>query len=607
MDLPGREIESILKRMGRTLRHRGPDEYSQLALPELGCGLSCSRLSIVDLTSGKQPLANENGTIYAVMNGEIYNHRELRDELEQHGHGFRTRSDTEVLVHLFEEEGPDCLSRLSGMFALAILDLRRRRLLLARDRAGMKPLYYAQNKAGALFFASEIKALLAGGQPAEPDFRGMDTFLSLGYVPAPRTCFRGVHKLAAGHCLLVDEKGLRSRCYWRFTFHRDASPGTDRDYAEKLQSRLDRAVRSHLQADVPVGVLISGGIDSSLVAAAAARAGGRLKTFSVVFPEAPEMDERRYQQALVQEFGFEHHEVEFRWRDIPRFLPRAIFHQDVPSLAFPSVVQYRLAELASSSVKTVLSGEGADELFAGYAWYGGAPYNGLRKIVPPGLIRPLGEAVTHVRLGRLLRFLAAPDGAAADAEVARIFTRREKRALFDVDSTPEGDLDCLRLHPETEASCRNGLQRRLAVGITKTLCDGLLMVNDRIAMAHSLEIRMPFLDNSIIDLARHLPPDLTRRKGQEKYILSLLKEQLPPLLANRKKHFLQAPVRLYYRGPLREWARAVLLDAPAGGPLNRRLIEKRFHAWLDGSDPYVRRVRALVALQLWWNQFFGRA
>ena len=604
---PPDQLGSVLERMAKVLVHRGPDEYGRLALPELGSGLACRRLSIVDLESGKQPISNEDGSVHVVMNGEIYNHQELRLELEQRGHRFRTRADTEVLVHLYEDQGPEFLSGLAGMFAIALLDVPRRRLLLARDRCGMKPLYYAADKS-AFFFASEIKALFAAGYPAEPDFTGIDTFLSLGYVPSPRTCFSGVQKLPAGTYVVADESGVVTRRYWHFTIEDPVVRKGDREYAEELQFLLDAAVDSHLKADVPVGLLLSGGLDSSLVAAAASRVGTRrLKTFSVVFPEAPEVDEQKFQHALVEQIGSEHHEVEFRSRDIPRLLPRATLHQDVPSLAFPSIVQYRLSELASSFVKTTLSGEGADELFSGYDWYADLPYQGLRRVVPQVLARLPAEYVTHVKWGRMLRVLAAPDDWLADAEVFRIFTRREKRAVMKSRvGTEEGDLTPLRLDPDTEASCGSRLQRHLAVGFTRTLCDGLLMVNDRISMANSLEVRMPFLDNSIVDFARRLPPDLLHRNGQGKYLLSLLNQQLPALIASREKHFLQAPVRRYFRGPLRGWARDVLLDASAEGPLNKKTIEKRFDAWLDGSDVYIRRVRALVAFQLWWNEFFGR-
>ena len=606
-DFPGDEIGAVLEKMGRVLVHRGPDEYGQLSLPGMGAGLACRRLSIIDLESGKQPISNEDGSIHVVLNGEIYNHSELRRELEGRGHRFRSRTDTEVLVHLYEDDGLEFLPRLAGMFALAILDVPRRQLLLARDRCGMKPLYYAHN-GDTLLFASEIKALIAGGHPAEPDNTGISTFLSLGYVPSPRTCFRGVQKLPAGHYLVADEKSVSCRPFWRFTFENNEVRKGDDEYAEELQALLDAAVASHLKADVPVGVLISGGWDSSLVATAASRVqSSRLKSFSIIFPEAPEMDERKFQHAMAAAIGSQHQEVEFRSRDIPELLPRATLHQDVPSLAFPSIVQYRLAELASSSVKATLSGEGSDELFGGYAWYADLPYRGLRSVVPPALLRYPAKHVTHVHWGRFLRFLTAPDDFAAESEAFRIFTPREQRAVIHRDVlTQGGDLTSLRLDPETEASCNTRLQRRLAVGLTRTLCDGLLMVNDRISMAHSLEVRMPFLDNSIVDFARRLPPDLTRRKGQEKYILSLLKRQLPPAIADRKKHFLQAPVRRYYRGPLRQWARDVLLDSSAEGPLNRTVIETRFDAWLDGSDRYVRRVRALVAFQLWWNAFFGK-
>ena len=602
--LPGPQLVSVLDRMCATLVHRGPDQYGRLAVPEIASGLACRRLAIVGLDSGRQPISNEDGSVHVVANGEIYNHRELRRRLEQRGHRFSTDSDVEVVAHLYEEEGLECLPKLSGMFALAVLDVSAGRLILARDRCGMKPLYYGISGNG-FFFASEIKALLAAGFPAQPDFTAIDTFLSLGYVPSPRTLFSGVKMLPAGHCVEVDARGVSDRPYWQFTFEDRSGPGkTEAEDAEELESLLDASVSSHLDTDVPVGLLVSGGWDSSLVAATASRIrGGPVKTFSLVFPEDPEFDESHYQQAISREIGSEHHQLEFRFGDIPELLPKAVFYQDAPSLAFPSEVQLRIAELASSSVKTVLSGEGADELFAGYSWFADSPYSGLRRLIPPALLRRPAEYLTHVRWGRVLRFLAAQDALAAEAEVGRIFTRREKRDILEAESPAEdGDLAPLRLHPETEASCTDALQRKLAVSFTRTLSDGLLTTNDRVSMAHSLEIRMPFLDNAMVEFARRLPSSMKRRNGQEKYILSLLKHRLPPAIANRKKHFLQAPVRRYYRGPLREWARSVLLDS--SGPLNRPIIEKRFDGWLDGSDVYVRRVRALVAFQLWWNTFF---
>jgi len=600
------KLGSVLARMGESLVHRGPDGRGQVLVPEMGAGLVSRRLSIVDLETGNQPIANEDGSIHVVVNGEIYNHRELRHELEDRGHRFRSTSDSEVVVHLYEEMGVDFLPRLAGMFALAILDVPRRRLLLARDRCGMKPLYYARNGA-TLLFGSEIKALFAGDYPAEPDFSGIDTYLSLGYVPAPVTCFKGVHKLPAGHCLIQDPRGLSTRPYWRFTFDNHEPSGSDGDYAEELQSLLDTAVSSHLRADVPVGLLISGGVDSSLVAAAARRATtGTLKTFSVIFPDAPEADERPYQQAMVNQIGSEHHEIAFRPDDIPALMEKVIYHQDVPCPVFPAIVNYRLAELVSSSVKSVLSGEGSDELFAGYGWHATPPYQQLRHIVPPFLAALPASYLTHVKWGRFFRVLAAPDEMASIAEVPRIFTPREKRSIMNPEFPSGGlDLSPLAIDLETEASCSNDLQKRIAMNFTRRMADGLLMVNDRIAMARSLEVRMPFLDNTIVDFARRLPPRMARRKNQEKYVLSLMTSQLPASIAARKKKPLSAPDNRYFRGPLREWARDVLLSSPQSGPLNKKIIEKRFDGWLDGSDYFIGRVRVLVSFQLWWNLHFG--
>ena len=308
------EAPRILDRMNDSLIHRGPDEAGTLVVPELNAGLASRRLSIVDLATGRQPISNEDGSIHVVLNGEIYNHRERRAELESRGHRFSTHTDTEVIVHLYEEHGDDFLPLLDGMFGLAILDTSRQRLLLARDRCGMKPLYFANGPSGFLF-GSEIKALLAAGHPASPDPAGIDTYLSFGYVPAPLTCFEGVEQLPAGHYLVVEPSGPRQETFWRFAFDHSNPTRDEHEYVEELDALLTAAVKSHLAADVPVGLLVSGGWDSSLVAATAkSLIDAPLKTFSVIFPDAPEADETSYQRTMADHLGSEHHEAEFRAR-----------------------------------------------------------------------------------------------------------------------------------------------------------------------------------------------------------------------------------------------------------------------------------------------------
>jgi asparagine synthase (glutamine-hydrolysing) len=432
------EAQQVLDRMNDRLIHRGPDEAGTISISELGAGLASRRLSIVDLSTGRQPISNEDGSIHVVLNGEIYNHRELGAELKPRGHYFSTHTDTEVIAHLYEEHGDDFLPLLDGMFGLTVLDSRRQWLLLARDRCGMKPLYFASTPSG-LLFGSEIKAVIAAGHPPQPDFAAIDTYLSLGYVPAPRTCFEGIEHLPAGQYLLVEPSGVHQEVFWQFTFDHSQPRRDDSEYVEEGESLLTAAVKSHLAADVPVGLLLSGGWDSSLIAATAMRlTSGPLKTFSVTFPDAPEPDETTYQRAMSDHLGSEHHEAEFRAREIPELLSRMVRHADTPSIAYPGLVHSKIAGLAAEHVKTVLSGDGSDELLAGYHWLGNFSGYGLRQVLPKRLLRPLAGQITHQRWGRSARVLTAPDDETADDELSRIFTQSEKKAL--IHSAGEGSL-----------------------------------------------------------------------------------------------------------------------------------------------------------------------
>lgn len=599
------EAPQVLDRMNDSLIHRGPDEAGTIFVADLGAGLASRRLSIVDLAGGHQPISNEDGTIHVVLNGEIYNHRALRSELESRGHRFSTHTDTEVIVHLYEEHGDNFLPLLDGMFGLAVLDTSRKRMLLARDRCGMKPLYFAHDSSG-LLFGSEIKALLAAGHPARPDYAAIDTYLSLGYVPAPPTCFEGVEQLPAGQYLVAEPDGPRRETYWRFTFDHSQPRRDEGEYVEGLDSMLTAAVKSHLAADVPVGLLLSGGWDSSLVTAIATRLTGRpLKTFSVTFPDAPEADETMYQRAMAKHLDSEHYEAEFHAREIPELLRGMVRHADAPSIAYPGLVHSKIAALAAGHVKTVLSGDGSDELFAGYHWLGNFSGYGLRRVMPKNLLRPLAGRITHHRWGRLARVLTAPDDQTADNELSRIFTQREKKALINTGGkTDLPDLTPRRLDAETLASCESRLERLLARCLTRDLADGLLADNDRTSMASSLEVRMPFLDNAVVDFARRLPADMKLRDRQEKYILRPLSRRLPPAVANRKKQPMRTPMSRAVRGPLREYTRELLLDAN-GGPLRRDYIERHFDRWLR-SDEFVRKIHTLMTFQAWWNEYFGR-
>jgi len=605
--LPAEDLAAALHRMRECLLHRGPDEGRSVVLPELRAGLASRRLSIVDLPTGGQPLANEDGSIHVAFNGEIYNHVSLRKDLEKKGHVFRSRCDTEVIVHLYEELGVDCLPRLHGMFGLAVLDSRSRRLLLARDGPGMKPVYYARSPLGFLF-ASEAKALFASGliEP-EVDLEAIHTYLTVGFFPAPRCAFRGVRKLRAGHYLLLEEDEPRPGAFWRLRYDTSAPARPEREYADELESLLRDAVRTHLAADVPVGALISGGWDSSLVTSMAAeQAGSRLKTFSIVFPDDPQVDESRHARLVSEWLGTDHHEIEFRSSEIPELLPKVTRHLEEPCSAAPATVSHQLFSLAAGHVKTVLSGEGADEIFGGYRWIRSRKRRPMLGAAQRPFLRLLSRWIDHPRRRRDLLLRSSSNAVEADAEWLRGFTKAEKKRLLDPhDEAVDPDLGPVLLNPKTLASCRDVLERRLALDFTGRLPDAILFEGDKMSMAHSLEVRMPFLDRKLVDFALRLPSHMKVRDRQQKYVLSLLTRRLPSDIRRRKKQGLSYPDRRFASQPLAGFAREFLLDgASGGGLLNRRYLETRLERWLNPRYAEYRRIVMLLFLQSWWNEFF---
>lgn len=599
------QIRQLLGKMNDAQHHRGPDERGAAVFEPLGAGLAATRLSIVDLQHGSQPMACEDETVWAVLNGEIYNHQELQRRLLSKGHRFRGHCDTEVLIHLYEEQGEDFLDSLEGMFALALLDTRRGRLILARDGPGMKPLCVAQTPHGFLF-ASEAKALFATGlvSPA-PDLEALDTFLAAGYVPAPMSLFRGIRKLEAGQCLTVDASGVSTRRFSRFVFKPRPAKREDRDYSLGLEERLIAAVRSHLAADVPVGAFLSGGWDSSLVAAYAAQyAGVRLKTFSVIFPEDPRMDESRYSRAMAKVLGTDHYEVEYRSAHLAETLPALVRCLEEPCTTAPAGVMYALSGMASAHVKSVLSGEGADELFGGYEWFRlDYPY-WIRRIAPKWPFRFASTRIHHRRFRKALRILGAHDDLAADAEWRRSLDRFQKRVLLKPSYRAGGpDLAPVRLAADTYASCSDSLQRRLAFDFAARLRDGILYITDRVSMAHSLEVRMPFLDRGVVDFALALPSHWKVSHGREKRVLAeIARRVLPPEIAGRRKHGLGYPPNLWNREPLSSFARQVLLDNAHSGPFDPPELERYLNRALEGPRASAP-IAPLVFLQCWWNEF----
>ena len=608
-ELAPQELPGRLERMADAMVHRGPDDCGISVVPEMRAGLACRRLSIVDLVTGHQPMASEDGGVTVVMNGEIYNHRQLRAELERRGHRFRSTSDTEAVVHLYEEEGLECLGRLHGMFAVAILDARARRLVLARDASGMKTLYWTRTPSGFLF-ASEVKAILASGlAPAEPDWAAVDSYLGFAYVPAPLSCFRGISKLPAGEYAVVALGSVSRGTFWRLRFDHSRAPRSDAEYAVELEALLRAAVKTHVDADVTVGAFISGGWDSSLIATFAAETSSRpLKTFSLVFPDDPDADESRFSRLLAAHLGTEHREVEFRAADIPATLKAAMRHLEEPCTTCPVLLDFHLARAAGQEVKAVVGGEGADELFAGYHWLSSDIYYRLRRVVPRTLARLLQPLVTDPRLVRACAVLSAGDEASADVEWARALTNRRKDALLRPERRPTEKADAapFRVHADTLASCTDLLQRRLGYELTRRLADGILFAHDKMGMAHALEVRMPFLDRAVVDFALALPSGMKLRNGHPKHVLSLVASQLPPDIAHRRKFGLHYAERFLLTGPNKSFARELLLDSTGpDGLFQRRYLEPLLNRILSKPGESVRQVWMLLFLQTWWNEFFS--
>jgi asparagine synthase (glutamine-hydrolysing) len=607
-------IPVVLRRMSDAMIHRGPDDCGAWAAPHLQAGLTVRRLSIVDLVTGNQPLWNEDESLALVCNGEIYNHRALRKRLMARGHRFRSTSDCEVIVHLYEEYGEECLLHLEGMFGLAIFDIPRRSLLLARDPAGMKPLYYARTPAG-FFFASEIKALLATQLiRVAPDWSALNSFLSVDYSIAPGTSFEGISSLCAGERILLKTGSELPGFFHRVKFGPEEGNVSEEDYAARLETLLDCAVASHLDADVQVGSFLSGGWDSSLVAwFAAHRTSKKLKTYSLVFPEEPAENEARFSRLVANQIGSDHQEVEFRTAMIPELLERSVEAAEDPQGSSPAPLIYHLCSVAGRELKVVLSGEGSDELFAGYPWLRARILYQARALagaLPRPVLGFLGRRILDPRWGRAFRILSSPSARDADLEWLRLFTPHQKKLLLNPQlpmPLMDLDLDLKRPPAETLASCRDRLQERLSVDLTRRLPDELLRVEDKMSMAHSLEVRMPFLDKSVFDFGLALPSRFKLKNGREKYILSKLTDRLPPEIRNRRKYGLHFPMLSPPTERFIDYLRERLLDSTASRELFQRpYLEQMLNRALPDRREAIKPLWSLTTLTVWWDRFMVR-
>jgi len=615
-----REVDAgILKRMAGVIAHRGPDAEGFHIDGRIG--LAHRRLSIIDLESGDQPIGNEDGSIQVVFNGEIYNFRELRSELESSGHVFHTLTDTEVIVHLYEELGDRCVERLRGMFAIALWDRRNQRLLLARDRVGIKPLFFSLNS-GRIAFGSELKSVLAHGDiRRDIDPAALDEYFYYGMVPGGRCIFREVQKLLPGEILSVDAHTWQTcrRKYWQLKFCADESLSVP-DWQDAVLSKLKETVRMHLLADVPVGSFLSGGIDSSIVTGLASRAVRTpLQTFSMGFRES-QFNELPAARAIAEHFGTEHTQ-EIVSPNAASLLPRLMQYYDEPFADSSAVPTFLVSQIAARRVKVVLSGDGGDEAVGGYSRYAHDLKEArIRQLVPSFVRRPWLAALASLwpkadwlprplRLKTFLTNMSLPSG----------------RAYANTLSLCRGPLRYRLLHPELRGHVQDHdvvdpaasafmhggtepLHGMIAADMATLLPDDYLVKVDRASMANGLEVRPPMLDHEFLELCARVPANLKIHRGETKWLLrQTARSFLPRSIVDRPKQGFEIPVDAWFRGKLGEMYRDLVLssNSPVEGLVDRGTAESLLNRHQQGGGRHGSTLWSVLALTVWAERYLS--
>jgi asparagine synthase (glutamine-hydrolysing) len=603
---------ALLQQMCAAIRHRGPDDEGIHV--DAGVGIGMRRLSIIDLATGHQPIHNEDRTIWVVFNGEIYNYRALRAELETRGHRFYTATDTETIVHAYEEWGEAAFGRLRGMFGIAVWDSRHRVLLLARDRVGIKPLHYAVVN-GRLYFGSEIKSILVAADVAPRiDPAALDHYLTFLYSPADTSIFAGVEKLPPGHLLRWERGLLQVRRYWELPVE-VCQPASESEAVEALREVLRDAVRSHLMSDVPLGAFLSGGVDSSLVVGLMAEASDRpVKTFSIGFDE-PRYDELEHARVVARHFGTDHHEFVVK-PDALAIVDDLIGHFDEPFGDSSAVPTWYVSEMARRHVTVVLSGDGGDELFGGYERYRPHPrVAAFDRWAPPGsraLAGLLWPRLPHGATGKNFLRRVARDPAGRYLDQMAFFQADERRALLSADLQHRVDSDAVEqrfLRRFARFAALPWDAQMMAVDIETYLPEDILTKVDRMSMAHSIESRVPLLDNEVVEFAARLPASMKIRNGRLKHILKEAADGIlpPPILTRRKQGF-GVPLAVWFRGGLRELFSDVLLSPRSRqrGYFEPRFIERLVREHVSGRRDHTLRLWSLVVFELWHRQYIDR-
>jgi len=608
----------LLSRMAEKISHRGPDEEGHLA--EGPVGMYHKRLSIIDLVSGKQPMSF--GPLSIIFNGEIYNYIELRESLKRAGHVFSTQSDTEVILHLYLEDGPDCVHRLNGMFAFVLYDREKKRVMAARDHFGIKPLYYFED-GRHLIFGSEIKAFLEHpAVRAEPDFHAIQEYLILQYVFNSETIFKGIHKVPPGHYFLIDLESFKTETikYWEPDFTVDTRH-RETYFVERLRELLEDTIRIQLRSDVPVGTYLSGGLDSSVVTMLASRIyPHRLKTFTGAFREGPEFDETAYARAVAEASRADFFEVFPTEDDFISLLPRLIYHMDEPMAGPGLFPQFMVSRLAAQHVKVVLGGQGGDEIFGGYARYVIAY---LEQALKGAIFETNDEGEHIVSLKSILPNLPAMKRYVPmlqnfwrqdlfepmDARYFRLINRNgSDRSVLSDDFNNHFDIERIFArfkklfnHPNTSSYYNKMVHFDLTASLP-----ALLHVEDRVTMAVSLESRVPLLDHRVVELVASMPPALKFKGAEMKYIFKKATgDVLPPVILKRKdKMGFPVPLHLWARNKLRAYCQDILLSSACRnrGLFNMARVEKL----IGHEEAFGRRLWGILALELWFKEFIDK-
>ncbi|HEX5221468.1 MAG TPA: asparagine synthase (glutamine-hydrolyzing) [Verrucomicrobiae bacterium] len=614
-DFEGRPIKrTLLEEMTDTIRHRGPDGDGRFIDGEVGLGHR--RLSIIDLGGGGQPIGNEDGKLQVVFNGEIYNFVELRTELESHGHKFKTASDTEVIVHAYEQWGVDCVKRFNGMFAFALWDSNKRELFVARDHLGIKPLYYV-TIGRRLLIASEIKVLLKDSEcPKEIDLQALAELFTFRYVPSPKTLFKGIFKLPPGHAMVASKKGLSVIRFWNWV-PQLRTRWREEELIEEYQTLLEDAVRLQLRSDVPLGLFLSSGIDSGVLLAIMSRHTSKpVQTFTIGFEDGEKTNEVEDAKVMARQFGAEHYFQMLAPDDYAKYYERYMYDLEEPVGNETAAAFYFVSRITAQKVKVALTGQGADEPWAGYDRYKGVKLSEYYSKLPSVLTGGIAPVVAKLpgrmeRLKRGVASLSEPDMLTRFAKVYSFFSPEMKSQLYKNGLKEQFDADA---HGTRHALGRlqgdvkhlDPLTQMLYVDVRSNLPDDLLMVGDKTSMACSLEARVPFLDYRLVEFIESLPPKCKLNGMSGKYLHKKACEKwLPPEVVYRKKKGFANPIENWFRVRMRTFVEDCLLgsDSAMGQYFDQGYIRRILDLDRSGREQYRRHIYMLVSLELWHRAF----